>query len=186
MLVGGVSDGQRATGLSMSARISSAAEGKVWEVWVDGDSSTPYGQLPIGRQPKGSVLDATPTALATPTTVPSVQRPGVSSKSPMESLSNPIRQEDDAPSADLHQTICSYPWPQGCDYWLEVVQCESTLGEDPNAYTDWNPYVGLFQIWIGHGYDREWLKDDTNNTQAAWEVSHEGRYTGAWPYCQWQ
>ena len=84
------------------------------------------------------------------------------------------------------ELICAYPWPQGCNYWIGIAQCESTLGEDPDAYTDWNPYVGLFQVWIGHGYSREWLKDDANNVLAAWELSRGGTYTGAWPYCQWQ
>ena len=84
------------------------------------------------------------------------------------------------------ELICAYPWPQGCDYWIEVARCESTLGQDPDAYADWNPYVGVFQIWVGHGYGREWLKDDANNTLAAWELSHEGTYTGAWWHCQWQ
>ena len=67
-----------------------------------------------------------------------------------------------------------------------MAQCESTLGQNPNAYTDWNPYVGLFQIWVGHNYGREWLKDDANNTLAAWELSHEGTRTSPWPWCQWQ
>ncbi len=82
--------------------------------------------------------------------------------------------------------ICAYPWPQGCDYWIGMARCESTLGQDPNAYADWNPYVGLFQIWEEHGYGREWLKDDANNTLAAWELSHEGTRTNPWPVCQWQ
>jgi len=92
-----------------------------------------------------------------------------------------------SPTVDvrLPALICAYPWPQGCDYWIDTAWCESTLGQDPNAYADWNPYVGLFQIWVGHGYGREWLKDDANNTLAAWELSHEGTYTGAWPHCQW-
>ncbi len=80
--------------------------------------------------------------------------------------------------------ICAYPWPQGCDYWVGIAWCESTLGQDPNAYADWNPYVGLFQIWMGHNYERRWLEDDTNNVLAAWELSHEGTRTSPWPYCQ--
>lgn len=86
----------------------------------------------------------------------------------------------------VRAVICSYSWPQGCDYWVGIARCESTLGQDPDAYADWNPYVGLFQIWIGHNYERGWLKDDANNVLAAWELSREGAYTGAWPYCQWQ
>ena len=82
--------------------------------------------------------------------------------------------------------ICAYPWPQGCNYWTGVARCESTLGEDPDAYADWNPYVGLFQVDVAHGYGREWLKVDANNVLAAWEISHEGTRTSPWPYCQWQ
>lgn len=82
--------------------------------------------------------------------------------------------------------ICAYPWPQGCDYWIEVAACESTLGLDPWAYDERNPYTGLFQIWEGHGYGYEWLINDANNILAAWELSYGGTYTGAWPYCQWQ
>ena len=88
------------------------------------------------------------------------------------------------PTGNVAATICAYPWPQGCEYWIGIAWCESTLGEDPNAYADWNPYVGLFQIWIGHNYKRGWLEDNANNILAAWELSHGGTYTGAWPNCQ--
>ncbi|KKN69306.1 hypothetical protein LCGC14_0443010, partial [marine sediment metagenome] len=84
----------------------------------------------------------------------------------------------------VEELICAYPWPQGCNYWIGIARCESTLGQDPNAYADWNPYVGLFQIWIGHNYERGWLEDDTNNVLAAWELSHEGTRTSPWPYCR--
>ena len=86
----------------------------------------------------------------------------------------------------IEEIICAYPWPQGCDYWIGIAWCESTLGQDPNAYADWNPYIGLFQVDEAHGYGREWLKDDANNTLAAWELSHEGTRTSPWPWCQWQ
>jgi len=82
------------------------------------------------------------------------------------------------------ELICAYPWPQGCDYWIGIARCESTLGQDPWAYDDRNPYIGLFQVDEAHGYGREWLKDDANNTLAAWELSHEGTRTSPWPYCQ--
>ncbi len=78
--------------------------------------------------------------------------------------------------------ICAYPWD--CAYWTAVARCESTLSQDPYAYDDRNPNIGLFQIWEGHKqYEREWLYDDANNTQAAWELSYGGMYTGAWPNC---
>ena len=81
--------------------------------------------------------------------------------------------------------ICAYPWPQGCEYWIGVAWCESTLGQNLSAYSSLT-YTGLFQIWSCHGYGWEWLQDDANNTLAAWELSDGGKYTGAWPYCQWQ
>ena len=89
-------------------------------------------------------------------------------------------------AAGIAEAICAYPWPQGCDYWIGIARCESTLGQDPWAYDDRNPYIGLFQVDEAHGYGREWLKDDANNTLAAWELSHEGTRTSPWPYCQWQ
>jgi hypothetical protein len=99
--------------------------------------------------------------------------------------SNDVPQETFRGRDDVEVLICAYPWPQGCDYWIGIARCESTLGQDPNAYADWNPYVGLFQIWIGHNYERGWLEDDANNVLAAWELSHEGTRTSPWPYCQW-
>ncbi|KKN47183.1 hypothetical protein LCGC14_0665240 [marine sediment metagenome] len=93
-------------------------------------------------------------------------------------------QQDVGPTADVATLICAYSWPQGCAYWTGIARCESTLGQDSSAYADWNPYVGLLQIWVGHGYGREWLKVDTNNVLAAWELSHEGTRTSPWPYCQ--
>lgn len=88
---------------------------------------------------------------------------------------------------EIARTICSYPWPQGCSYWLGVAFCESSYRERvvvrawPDGY-----YVGWFQIWTGHGYTIEYLQDGANNVQAAWELSGQGRYAGAWPACQWQ
>ena len=82
------------------------------------------------------------------------------------------------------ELICAYPWPQGCDYWIGIAWCESTLGQDPWAYDDRNPYIGLLQVDEAHGYGREWLKDDANNVLAAWELSREGTRTSPWPYCQ--
>ena len=87
---------------------------------------------------------------------------------------------------DIEAIICSFDWPQGCDYWIAVAWCESTLGTDPWAYDVRNPYTGLFQVWSGHGYGFTWLSDDANNTLAAWELSREGTVTSPWPYCRWQ
>ncbi len=98
-----------------------------------------------------------------------------------------IQEESPTRSSNLgavQALICAYPWPQGCDYWIAVARCESGLR--PSVYSSGGQYVGLFQVWTGHGYGEIWLLDPANNTLAAWELSHEGTYTGAWPWCQWQ
>ncbi len=83
---------------------------------------------------------------------------------------------------EVTSLICSYPWPQGCDYWIAVAFCESSLS--PNAIGYMGSYVGLFQVWLGHGYSGQWLLDPSNNVLATWELSHEGTRTNPWPYCQ--
>jgi len=83
---------------------------------------------------------------------------------------------------DIQGIICSFPWPQGCNYWIAVAWCESSLR--PSAIGYLGAYVGLFQVWTGHGYGFNWLLDLYNNTLAAWELSNGGTYTGAWPVCQ--
>ncbi|KKK92972.1 hypothetical protein LCGC14_2697570 [marine sediment metagenome] len=84
----------------------------------------------------------------------------------------------------IQALICAYPWPQGCDYWIALASCESSLRPDAVSYG--GQYVGLFQIWTGHGYGYTWLLEAYNSTLAAWELSHEGTRTSPWPYCQWQ
>lgn len=81
----------------------------------------------------------------------------------------------------LEAIICSYPW--SCAYWTAIARCESGLGQNPYAYNDSNPNIGLFQIWEGHEYDRQWLYDDRNNVQAAWELSSGGANVRPWPNC---
>ena len=73
--------------------------------------------------------------------------------------------------ADL---VCAYNWD--CDWALAVIQCESA--GNPNAY---NPagYVGLFQIWEGHGFN---LRDPATNVAAAYSLSVSGG-RGRWPNC---
>jgi hypothetical protein len=82
------------------------------------------------------------------------------------------------------ELICAYPWPQGCDYWIAIAFCESSLR--PSALGFGGYYVGLFQVWTGHGYEYDRLLEPLYNTQAAWELSYEGIYTRPWPRCQWQ
>jgi len=91
--------------------------------------------------------------------------------------------EPAAPNS-IEGIICSFDWPQGCDYWIAVASCESSLYARALGFR--SEYVGLLQIWTGHGYAYEWLLDPYNNTLAAWELSREGTYTAPWPYCRWQ
>ena len=84
----------------------------------------------------------------------------------------------------LRETICSFDWPQGCDYWIAVAACESTLR--PYAVSYGGTYIGLFQVWNAHRYDPGWLLDAYNNTLAAWELSGGGVNTWPWPNCRYQ
>ncbi len=114
---------------------------------------------------EGSSLDARLVPLATPTPVPDVPR------------ATP-------PDTTIEAIICAYPWPQGCDYWVAVAFCESSL--QPSAVGYAGQYVGLYQVWLQHGYPSDWLLDPYNNTQAAWELSYGGWYTRPWPVCRYQ
>lgn len=70
--------------------------------------------------------------------------------------------------------VCSYSW--NCNTALAIIQCESS--GNPNAY---NPagYVGLFQIWEGHGAN---LTDPATNIAAAYSLYLSGGW-GHWPNC---
>ncbi len=70
--------------------------------------------------------------------------------------------------------VCSYSWD--CDWALAVIQCESA--GNASAY---NPagYVGLFQIWEGHGAD---LRDPATNIAAAYSLYLSGG-RARWPNC---
>ena len=70
--------------------------------------------------------------------------------------------------------VCSYGWD--CNWALAVIQCES--GGNSAAY---NPagYVGLFQIWEGHGAN---LRDPATNIAAAYSLYLSGG-RGRWPNC---
>lgn len=75
---------------------------------------------------------------------------------------------------DWADLVCSYDWD--CSWALAVIACES--GGNPDAY---NPggYVGLFQIWEGHGAD---LRDPATNIAAAYSLYLSGG-AGNWPNC---
>ena len=71
--------------------------------------------------------------------------------------------------------VCAYGWD--CEWALAVIQCES--GGNPNAYNPGGPYIGLFQIWGGHGPN---LYDPAVNIAAAYSLYLSGG-AGHWPYC---
>jgi uncharacterized protein YabE (DUF348 family) len=79
-----------------------------------------------------------------------------------------------AVAADWADLVCSYDWD--CSWALAVIACES--GGNPDAY---NPqgYVGLFQIWEGHGAN---LRDPATNIAAAYSLYRSGG-AGNWPNC---
>ena len=70
--------------------------------------------------------------------------------------------------------VCAYGWD--CNWALAVIQCESA--GNPDAY---NPagYVGLFQIWEGHGSN---LRDPATNVAAAYSLYLSGGRAN-WPNC---
>ena len=87
-------------------------------------------------------------------------------------------------SPGLVAIICSFDWLQGCDYWVAVASCESSLRPHAIGYS--GQFVGLFQVWTDHGYGDTWLLDPSNNTLAAWELSDGGLNTTPWPVCKYQ
>ncbi len=93
--------------------------------------------------------------------------------------------------AGVEGLICAYSWPQGCDYWIAVFACESSL--DPTKDTNW-PYIGLGQIDVelhhdlilSMGYTIEDMHLAEPNLAVSWRLSHDGTRTSPWPWCQWQ
>ena len=159
--------------------------GLVLEQRGDDGFSEPISRMDIGSSHNGDFSyllnrEKVDARLATPT--PEVDE-GLAS---IPSKLQPGTQLDSKDSKELQtyvrNIICSFPWPQGCEYWIAVAWCESSLR--PSAIGYIGTYVGLFQVWTGHGYGFNWLLDLYNNTLAAWELSNGGTYTGAWPVCQ--
>lgn len=112
--------------------------------------------------------------LATPTPLRGTVAPRV--RAPINELPYVER----AASNSIEGIICSFDWD--CDYWIAVARCESSLR--PSAVGLGAQYVGVFQVWLGHGYEAAWLLDPYNNTLAAWELSDGGTNTAPWPYCR--
>lgn len=195
MVLGGLSYGCLDDGVQVPTGIPAETEEDVSGVWAEVYPHHPYRNVRGSRQ-DGASLDVPlgmDTLTYTAEVVQGTQEAGESQQSSnqggtrlAERGATPPGVQGATGSVDnrIQKIICAWPWD--CTYWIEVARCESTLGQDPWAYNDDNPYVGLFQIWEGHQYERQWLYDDKNNTQAAWELSHGGTYTGAWPACQWQ
>lgn len=112
-----------------------------------------------------------PTPTPTPSSVPSP-------------LAAPLPPAEVEVADNVVGIICSFDWPQGCTYWVAVADCESGLHPSASGYG--GSYVGLFQVWLGHGYGADWLTEPHNNVLAAWELSHGGVNTYHWPYCRYQ
>jgi uncharacterized protein YabE (DUF348 family) len=77
-------------------------------------------------------------------------------------------------NGDWRDLVCSYDWD--CDWALAVIRCES--GGNADAYNS-SGYVGLFQIWQGHGDN---LTDPATNIAAAYSLYLSGG-AGNWPNC---
>lgn len=148
--------------------------------WVDNrldDGWAHYASVDrVGAVQRQEALDA---RLVTPTPTPEVDERLAS----LPEVTNLPYIEPANPDS-IEGIICSFNWPQGCAYWIRLATCESSLRPSSIGYS--GRYIGLFQVWTGHGYGFNWLLDPYNNTLAAWELSNGGTYTGAWQVCQWQ
>jgi uncharacterized protein YabE (DUF348 family) len=80
-----------------------------------------------------------------------------------------------ASSGDWRDIVCTYGWD--CGWAMAVIMCES--GGNPNAYNPAGPYIGLFQIYGGHGSN---LQDPATNIAAAYSLYLSGG-RGNWPNC---
>ena len=159
-----------------------------------GDIQSPVATMAEGgradtRQPLSRVVSRAQglDVLPTPTPTPEVDAALAALPSPAE------LPYVEAPTPNsIEGIICSFNWPQGCEYWIALAFCESSLRLSVVGYA--GAYVGLFQVWLGHGYAYAWLLNPYNNTLAAWELStveiegvkYGGINTAPWPYCQYQ
>lgn len=75
-------------------------------------------------------------------------------------------------------------WPDNLEDWaIRVARCESELRAE---VVNWaGPYVGLFQIWTGHGHTVTALQNPTHNSQQAY-LLYLRQGWGAWPVCQYR
>ncbi len=129
-------------------------------------------------QTERDVLDESP-----PSVLPDLPKPGTAGEEVGvgSSVSRTLPVVERAPNS-IEGIICSFDWD--CAYWIGVARCESSL--QPSAIGWGGQYVGLYQVWLAHGYGSSWLLDPYNNTLAAWELSNEGKNTTPWPCCRFQ
>ena len=96
------------------------------------------------------------------------------------------------PTLSVSEEVCSVfgESPYGCQFWIDLATCESTLR--PDVDTNW-PYVGLLQIdVILHagliaklGYTREDIYKTLPNLWVGWSLSYGGTSLNPWPWCRW-
>ncbi len=94
----------------------------------------------------------------------------------------------DVAPADLRAIVCSKEWDWSCEWAIGVVACES--GWRPGVVNPAGPYLGLFQIWIGHlrpggileGMTEIELLAAEGNIRAAHSI-YKVQGPGAWPRC---
>jgi hypothetical protein len=60
------------------------------------------------------------------------------------------------------------------------MMCESD--GNPLSYNPVGPYVGLFQVWLGHRWTRAQLEDPEINVAAAYELYQRSGWQ-PWPSC---
>ena len=109
------------------------------------------------------------------------------SKTARPALSQPVGNES-LRSSTVEAAVCAPGLPWSCAWALEVAACESS--GNVGAYNAAGPYVGLFQIWLGHlrpGGILEGMKEiellaAEGNIRAAHSL-YKAQGPGAWPRC---
>lgn len=86
--------------------------------------------------------------------------------------------------ASYNQHVIRLTWPDHLEAWaIKVARCESTLNAEAVNWA--GPYIGLFQIWVGHGYSTSSLMDPIYNSEQAY-LLYLRQGAQAWPYCQYR
>ena len=91
-------------------------------------------------------------------------------------------------TSTVQEIVCAPQWSWDCGWALRVVGCESSW--DPSFVNPAGPYLGLFQIWLGHlrpggileGMAEIELLAVEGNIRAAHSV-YKAQGPGAWPSC---